>query len=110
MVDDFVTSLLPAVSLEGRMLLHLLHGPAVSDGTGPPIPIPEGCQRLVVFLAMHGGRVDRRYTASSLWPVGNDERAAGNLRSALWRLNRAQVAILVSDKRSVGLRAEVLID
>jgi DNA-binding SARP family transcriptional activator len=110
MLDDFVTSLLPAVSLEGRLILHLVHGPAVSDGTGPPLPVPEGCKRLVVFLAMHGGPVDRRYTASSLWPVGNDERAAGNLRSALWRLNRAELGILVSDKRSLGLRPEVLID
>jgi DNA-binding SARP family transcriptional activator len=45
-----------------------------------------------------------------LWPFGGDERAAGNLRSALWRLRRAGVNVLVADKCSLALSAEVLVD
>jgi DNA-binding SARP family transcriptional activator len=45
-----------------------------------------------------------------LWPIGDDCRAAGNLRSALWRLNRADIDLVVADKHSLALRSEVVID
>jgi DNA-binding SARP family transcriptional activator len=55
-------------------------------------------------------KVDRRYAAGALWPIGDEERAAGNLRSSLWRLNRAKIDVLLSDKRSLTLHDHVLID
>jgi DNA-binding SARP family transcriptional activator len=45
-----------------------------------------------------------------LWPIGNDDRAAGNLRSALWRLNRAGIRLLSTDKHSLMMREDVLVD
>ena len=36
--------------------------------------------------------MDRRLTAGNLWPDAYESRAAGNLRSALWRLRRAGLA------------------
>ena len=61
----------------------LLGGPYVMLN-GDRREVPDGSKRLLVFVALGTGRVDRRYAAGSLWPLGNDERAAGNLRSALW--------------------------
>jgi DNA-binding SARP family transcriptional activator len=45
-----------------------------------------------------------------LWPLGDEERAAGNLRSALWRLRRAGIDVLVADKCSLMLGAGVRVD
>ena len=56
------------------------------------------------------GRVDRRYAAGSLWPLGNDERAAGNLRSALWRVKCAGIDVIESDKCSLTLRPGTVVD
>ncbi len=73
------------VALYLLYLLYLLDGPyAVVDEMRRELP--ESSKRLAVFVALTGGRVDRRTAASVLWPDGNDVRAAGNLRSALWRM------------------------
>ncbi|WP_448628688.1 AfsR/SARP family transcriptional regulator [Geodermatophilus sp. URMC 64] len=91
-------------------VLHLLgEGPFVSTG-GRRHEVPEGSKRLLVFLALHRRRVERRQVAGALWPVGSEERAAGNLRSALWRLRGADVDVLVTDKTSVKLRDDVAVD
>jgi DNA-binding SARP family transcriptional activator len=66
--------------------------------------VPEGCKKLLAFVALQHGRVDRRFAAGSLWPEGSDDRAAGNLRSALWRLRGAGISVLESDKATVFLR------
>jgi DNA-binding SARP family transcriptional activator len=45
-----------------------------------------------------------------LWPVGGDGRAAGNLRSALWRLRGAGIEVLHCDKWSLSLLDPVQVD
>jgi DNA-binding SARP family transcriptional activator len=82
--------------------LCLLGGPYVVQGSRR-IAVPEGSKRLVVFIALRQGRVDRRHAAGTLWPEGDDERAAGNLRSALWRLRGAGIEILRADKYALWL-------
>jgi DNA-binding SARP family transcriptional activator len=74
------------------------------------VPFPEGSKRLLVFMALHGRRVDRRHVAGMLWPNGDDERASGNLRSALWRLKGAGIDVLDADKVALALRADVEVD
>ena len=89
--------------------LHLLDGPyAVVDGVRRELP--EGSKRLVVFVALAGGRVDRRSAAGVLWPDGGDVRAAGNLRSALWRMRGAGIDLIDGDKTALWLRAGTAID
>ena len=105
-----LVNMLPDPGTPDRPVLHLFGGPSVSRPGQHRLPVPEGSQRLLVFVALHPTRVDRRYIASALWPIGDDERAAGNLRSALWRLNRARINVLAADKRSLQLRREVVID
>lgn len=108
-LDLFDTLLAPDI-VGDTSVLHLFGGPAVTVPGGCRRMVPEGSKRLLVFVALHRGRVERRYAAGALWPIGDDERAAGNLRSALWRLNRAEIDVLSADKRSLTLRPGVLID
>ncbi len=95
-------------SMRGCMV-HLLGGVYVTRD-GCRIEVPEGCKRLLAFLALRRGRVERCHAAGTLWPSVDDRRAAGNLRSALWRLRCAEIDVLEADKRSVGLHRRVAVD
>jgi DNA-binding SARP family transcriptional activator len=109
MSTDLVSSLLSRPHLLDVPAVLLLGGPYVMlDGSRREIP--DGSKRLLVFIALGTGRVDRRYAAGSLWPIGNDDRAAGNLRSALWRLKCAGIDLLESDKCSLMLRPGTVVD
>ena len=90
-------------------VLHLFGGPFVTF-EAQRVDVPEGSKRLLVFIALHRGPVERSHAAGVLWPVGSDVRAAGNLRSALWRLQGASIPLLSVDKYSLALRDDVLVD
>ncbi|MGW5365707.1 AfsR/SARP family transcriptional regulator [Actinopolymorpha pittospori] len=107
---DLVDSLVGHEHAVGSPVLYLFGGPMVTMSSGQRMAVPEGSKRLLVFVALHRGQVERKYAAGTLWPIGDDERAAGNLRSALWRLNRAKIDVLAADKRSLSLRRDVVID
>lgn len=92
-----------------RSLLCLFGGPSVLQ-RGHRIVVPEGSQRLLVLVALRGGRVDRRSVAGSLWPNGTDDRAAGNLRSAMWRLRTAGLDLLSNERGVVTLHDRVDVD
>jgi DNA-binding SARP family transcriptional activator len=106
---DFMHMLIGRELGDATPVVHLFGGPFVSYGWRR-VDIPEGSKRLLVFVALHRGRVERRYVAGSLWPAGDDIRAAGNLRSALWRLNGAGIGVLQADKHGLALREDVLVD
>jgi DNA-binding SARP family transcriptional activator len=96
---------------------ELTEGPAVLLFGGPDVvldgrrlPVPEGSKRLLAFTALNERRVDRQHVAGCLWPAGSDERAAGNLRSALWRLKCAGINVIESDKCALTLRAGTVVD
>jgi DNA-binding SARP family transcriptional activator len=55
---------------------------------GRPILAPLSVERLLAFVCLQNRPVNRAFVAGTLWPDTVDERAAGNLRSALWRLRR----------------------
>jgi DNA-binding SARP family transcriptional activator len=89
--------------------LHLFAGPyLVLEGRRRELP--EGSKRLLVYVALHGGRVDRRAAAGTLWPMGDDARAAGNLRSALWRLRGAGIDLVEATPCSLRLRPGTVVD
>jgi DNA-binding SARP family transcriptional activator len=90
-------------------MVHLLTGPYVTLGAERR-EVPEGSKQLLAFVALRRRRVERRQAAGTLWPFGDEERAAGNLRSALWRLRRAGINVVVADKWSLMLSAEALVD
>ncbi|WP_214406934.1 AfsR/SARP family transcriptional regulator [Pseudonocardia lacus] len=89
--------------------LHLVGGPyAVVDGERRQLP--EGGRRILALVALRHSRLERRAVAGELWPVGGDRRAAGNLRSALWRLRCAGVELLEVDGGTLALRPDTTVD
>jgi DNA-binding SARP family transcriptional activator len=105
LVDELMAQLPAATSV-----LRLVNGPFVTSANGLRLEVPEGSKRLLVFVALHPGQVERRFAAGALWPVGDDNRASGNLRSALWRLNRASIDLIAADKRHLRMRPGVAVD
>ncbi len=90
-------------------LLELLGRVTVSNAAGR-CGVSLGAARLIAYLALHPGDHDRQRIAGTLWPDTPDARAAGNLRSALWRLNALPVDLVNVDRSWVALRPEVLVD
>lgn len=109
MTQNLVRYLLSHRDLRDASAVLLFGGPCVLV-EGQRLEVPEGSKRLLVLIALSEGAIDRRHAAASLWPDGNDERAAGNLRSALWRLRCAQIDIIESDKQLLRLRPGTLVD
>jgi DNA-binding SARP family transcriptional activator len=70
-----------------RVQLHLLNSFEVVRN-GVPVPLAPGAQCLVAFLALQERPVRREFAAGMLWPEVPDDRAAANLRSALWRVQK----------------------
>ncbi|WP_454698352.1 AfsR/SARP family transcriptional regulator [Arthrobacter humicola] len=103
LIDELVVDQAP------QGTLHLFGGPFFCR-CGRRFEVPEGSKRLLVFVALRRGPLERRRVACELWPDGDDERAAGNLRSALWRLNKVGVDIINADKNCLSLRRGVAID
>jgi DNA-binding SARP family transcriptional activator len=87
-----------------------LFGDLHVDAGGLRQEAPEGSKQLLAFVALRRRRVDRQHAAQTLWPDAAEARAAGNLRSALWRLRRAGIDVLAADRWSLGLRGHVLVD
>lgn len=108
MTADCVRALLPAGAAAGPAL-HLFDGPYV-EINGVRRELPEGSRRLVVLVALHGGRVERQAAAEALWPLAAEMRAAGNLRSALWRLRGAGMDLVVADRSTVRLVDGIAVD
>ena len=90
-------------------VVHLLAGLYVTEGTWRR-EVPEGSKQLLAYVALRRRRVERRQVAGTLWPFGDEDRAAGNLRSALWRLRRAGINVLFADKSSLALHSHVIVD
>lgn len=57
---------------------------------GKRIPLPRGAQRLLAFLGIRDGLpMNRTAVAERLWPESRRQRAAANLRQALWHVRRS---------------------
>lgn len=94
--------------------LHLFTGPVRTNPfvttDGVHTDVPDSCVRLIVWLALRRTRVDRSLAAGTLWPCVDDRRAAGNLRSALWRLRGTGPDVVDADKTTLALHADVDVD
>jgi DNA-binding SARP family transcriptional activator len=89
--------------------IRLFGGPYIQSARSR-LDIPEGSKRLLVFVALRPGRTERRHVAGILWPDVDEGRAAGNLRSALWRLHKADIDVVESDKHSLATRTGAVLD
>jgi DNA-binding SARP family transcriptional activator len=79
-----------------------------TDGATIDISVPA--QRLLAFLALRDDAVDRSHVASVLWRGSSPERAAGSLRSALWRTRRSGELIVEVTSRGLRLSPAVWVD
>lgn len=89
--------------------LRLLAGFGV-EVAGAEVRLPAGSERVVAFVALHERPVLRAYVAGALWLDSPEARAAGNLRSALWRIQRHAAPLVEADARTLRLGANVRVD
>lgn len=76
---------------------------------GRVITLPHSAERVLAFIGMSQAPVSRGRLAGTLWPDVTDDRANGDLRSALWRLRRITGVICEHDRR-LALTADVHVD
>jgi DNA-binding SARP family transcriptional activator len=77
---------------------------------GNAMPMPDASQRLLAFLALRRRPQHRTTAAGTLWTENTDERAAANLRTALWRLRKVCAPLIVSDGPYLHLSPGVSVD
>jgi DNA-binding SARP family transcriptional activator len=65
---------------------------------------------LLAFLALNEIAITRVRIAGVLWSMGSEERAAGNLRTALWRLRSTGVHLVTAEYDYVRLSSHVEVD
>lgn len=88
--------------------LHLLRGfRLVADGS--VVRLPYSLERVVAYLALARAPISRSRLAGVLWPDVGERRAHGDLRSALWRLQRV-CPVVQREKHVVALAPEVEVD
>jgi DNA-binding SARP family transcriptional activator len=103
-----VTAIVNLNTFDG-IRLELLRGFALSY-EGRSITLPISAQRLLAYLALCDRPVMRRKVAGVLWSETSDQRAAANLRSSLWRLNRPGVCLVGAGRNHLQLAADVSVD
>ena len=90
----------------GHAELRLLGGFELLVGRHA-VELPLPAQRLLAFLALEGRPVGRARVAGVLWLDTTDTRAAGSLRSALWRVRRSGHDLV--EERGQRLRLSALV-
>jgi DNA-binding SARP family transcriptional activator len=79
-------------------------------GRDQSIVLPPAAQRLVAFLALKPNALLRIHIASVLWTNTNEERAVASLRTALWRLRRADASLVSASATHLALAPGVDVD
>lgn len=74
------------------------------------VPLPMNAQRLVSFLAIHPQPLLRAFVGGSLWGHSTERRAAGSLRSALWRLRHPTYTLVALTSDHITLSPTVAVD
>jgi SARP family transcriptional regulator, regulator of embCAB operon len=94
---------------DGRFAVRVLGGFALSRD-GDALRIPRAPQRVLAFLALQGGMVNRAAVAGRLWPDASESHAYSNLRSVLTRLHGTARKAVATGKLELGLAEDVLVD
>lgn len=104
-----MTAALHTRATTGEWSIELLGGFRLQS-RGESIELPTDSQRLVAFMALQKGRVPRSYVAGTLWIDASQERAFGNLRSALWRLRRLAEPLISADGSTLEINQAAAVD
>ena len=87
-----------------------LIGPFEVRYAAAPLALPLGAQRVLAFLAFAQRPLLRRYVAEVIWPDTTGDRAAANLRSALWRLRQPGFELIQCIGPQLGLASGLKVD
>lgn len=98
-----------ALPAEDSVCIHMLGRFELAD-RGRAIDLPADAQRLVAFLALQDRRLPRDYVAGTLWIEKSQDRAYGNLRSALWRLRNRSAGLVDANQLTLAITATTQID
>ncbi|MEU4560110.1 BTAD domain-containing putative transcriptional regulator [Actinoplanes sp. NPDC023936] len=74
------------------------------------ITVGTGGRRLLAYVAVNDGSVDRAGAASALWPTAPAPRAGGNLRGVVHRTRRLIGDRLLADRSNLALHPDVTVD
>ncbi|MEU6406725.1 bacterial transcriptional activator domain-containing protein [Streptomyces sp. NPDC046985] len=99
--DEFNARDLPHLTLMGSFDLHY---------EGRSVLIAPAGQRLLSLLALSRRALTREYAAERLWPDAPGMRAAGCLRSTLWRLPKLNRPLVVATASTLHLSQDVETD
>lgn len=94
---------------EPAIRLTLLNGFGLTRD-GIDVHLPPGPQHLLAYLALREKATPRAQLAGVLWDDVTDDRAAGNLRSAVWRLRQLRVELLALERDCLSLAPAVKVD
>jgi DNA-binding SARP family transcriptional activator len=99
------------VLMPQRMEIRVsLSGAFELSRNGESVELATPAQRVLAFLALHEQPVRRNHVAGVLWLDSNEERAAGSLRSALWRIRQCGDSIVEISQRGLRLSPTVGVD
>jgi DNA-binding SARP family transcriptional activator len=93
----------------GKVRLHLLGG-FRAHRDDQAVAVPLNVQRVLAYIALQDTPVGRRRLAAVLWGDSREDRADGSLRSALWRLSRHDVDVVVNRGGQLALAEHVIVD
>jgi DNA-binding SARP family transcriptional activator len=92
-----------------RASLSLLNGFRLTVGERR-VEMPGSAQRLLAFLAITPRPMFRPYVAGTLWLEQPEDRSAGSLRSALWRVHRCQAGLIDCQRDYLCLAPSLAVD
>ena len=101
-------TLLPEVH-DHQFTITVLGGFRLLWGTSV-VSVPGSSQRLLGFMALHGGVVRRAKLAGVLWPDASERRAYCNLRAAVARLGSTGRKALATSKLELRLADGATVD
>lgn len=76
---------------------------------GQPTNVGGRQQRVIAALAVLGPR-PRSLLAGTLWPEATEERAAGNLRASVFRINHEQPEVITECSHALAIDERVQVD
>jgi DNA-binding SARP family transcriptional activator len=74
------------------------------------VTLPLCAQKVLAFLAVSGDVQSRDCVAGHIWPESSHERAHSSLRTALWKIRKADDAIIECGRDHLRLGRSVRID
>lgn len=92
------------------LYLRMLGGFELWHEEDGPVSLALSAERLVAFVALHGGSLNRSFVAGSLWPDTSDSRAAASLRSSLWRIRRTDPPVVEATATRLRLAQDIRVD